>query len=170
MEHRWGERWKIELAVRVRPVEASAGLDQHRSVMGRLSDISLSGARVESSETVPLFAHVRIEPVWPASHVSCSAARRRRWVLEGHVVRTDARGFGLEWHEFGSPALRRLLSVGLRLTPGQALPAPARQDAPCSPLAAGASARVQRQEGPCSSATLRIARRNSTDASQRCVV
>ena len=105
MEHRWGQRKSLDLAVRVRLAEPAI-------IEGRMRNISLSGAYVEAPEAPATFARVRIEPVWAPTHVSCATARRRNLLsLKAHVVRRDARGFGIEWLEFAARTLQRLLTL-----------------------------------------------------------
>ena len=109
MEHRWGQRKSLDLAVRVR-------LGEPKVIEGHMRNVSLSGAYVEARELPPAFAQVSVEPLWAPPYVSCSTARRRnRLSLKAHVVRRDARGFALEWVDFAARTLQRLLRSSARL-------------------------------------------------------
>jgi hypothetical protein len=82
MEHRWGRRIRCHADVRI-----SAG---DLAGAGRLRDISLSGAFVETSLALPLFAPIAI--------AACRAAdtNPELWAC---VVRRDRDGVGVEWIE-----------------------------------------------------------------------
>jgi hypothetical protein len=82
MEHRFGQRFRCGTAVRLSAVDGVIG-------GGRLANVSLSGAYVETALDLPLFALVVI-----------AAERDERKVeMHGCVVRKDSSGVGVEWSE-----------------------------------------------------------------------
>lgn len=96
MEHRLGTRVTTFLPVRV--IHARALL-----AFGRMLDASLSGAYIETSAPLPLFA--RIDVVCGqgfSDRAECSG-------VAAYVTRAGAHGVGVEWLEFAPPAIRRLM-------------------------------------------------------------
>jgi hypothetical protein len=88
MEHRWGERVLVRAAVRLHCANWDAA--------GYIKDASLSGA----------FVHTRLQiPTWTHIELNLSGTR-----VAAFVVRVTAEGFGIEWCEFGPPAVRELLA------------------------------------------------------------
>lgn len=87
MEHRWGQRRSVDLAVSVTALPGAIG-------MGRLRDVSASGAFIATQLDLPLFSLVQIE--LPGGAASVGAA------CEGHayVVRKSPGGIGIEWSTF----------------------------------------------------------------------
>jgi hypothetical protein len=83
MEHRWGERVEVNRAVRLRRAPAVIG-------WGRLTNVSLTGAYVETSLPLPPLTYVEVEPL---GH---DGAGER---LGAYVVRGTSAGAGLEWCE-----------------------------------------------------------------------
>jgi hypothetical protein len=97
MEHRWGQRHAFDQMVLLR----AAGW----RVPARVKDISISGAYLRCAIPDPGVVRVRVD------------FRRHSHVAEliAYVVRRTADGIGVEWGEFGSQAVSRLLS---RVQPG----------------------------------------------------
>ena len=96
MEHRWGERVRVDFPVRV---------SAHRFSVreGRLTDLSVSGALVEAEFAARALCRVRVAfdlPLWP---------KHESPVVEAYVVRKNKYGMGLEWCEFAPDAVRELL-------------------------------------------------------------
>jgi hypothetical protein len=89
MEHRWGPRQATDVAVRfvARPGTMETG---------RVRNISMTGAYMETRVPLRRFSLVYLEPVTPTS----GAARR----IAASVVRQDALGVGLEWCELAAEA------------------------------------------------------------------
>ena len=86
MEHRWGSREATDVAVRFLVFPSQIGA-------GRVLNISVSGAFLETTLTLRRMSLVYLEPVvW-----SSSKGRAKRIV--GSVVRADSTGVGLEWCE-----------------------------------------------------------------------
>ena len=111
MEHRWGERLSVDIAVRVaiRPFAVRTG---------RITNLSLSGA------CIALPFHVR-----PLARVHVALANRFNHatpVISAYVCRKVKDGIGVEWCEFAPQAVLELLrsAKGRRLDPhrGDALP------------------------------------------------
>jgi hypothetical protein len=80
MEHRWGTRIPVNVPVRI----SSASL----SGTGRLRDLSVSGAYIETALALPASAWVQVQ-----------VARGTQPVmrLSGLVIRRDGHGIGIEW-------------------------------------------------------------------------
>jgi hypothetical protein len=96
-EHRWGERVRVNLPVDVLE-------NGHPAVGGYLNNLSLSGALLNSSQDLPLYAliDVRIECPSPAgAWESC--------VVRARVSRKPAHGVGIEWCEFAPAVVKDLL-------------------------------------------------------------
>ena len=96
MEHRWGERLRVDFPVRVMA---------HRFSVreGRLADLSVSGARVKADFEARVFSRVQIAidlPLWP---------KHQSPVVEAYVTRRYKHEFGIEWCEFAPRAVSKLL-------------------------------------------------------------
>lgn len=96
MEHRWGIRQPLEVDVNlyVRP---------GHPVTGRLLNASSSGGYVATNATVPIMTRVHITLGWG------SPQRGDRHRIAAYVVRSDARGIGLEWQEFAPAPVLALI-------------------------------------------------------------
>jgi PilZ domain len=132
MEHRWGERYRVNLTVTV--------LDtQGRAEIARIRDISASGAFIRCGA-----------PLQPGARITLHFRRTQSSpVLRAHVTRRGADGVGIEWLEYSpgaiAPLLKRAASYRLRAAQGTTVKRPPQQSpALNSPLAAhrrpGASA------------------------------
>jgi hypothetical protein len=95
MEHRWGQRFSVDIPAQLGCRPAAIGL-------GRVRNLSLSGAYVATALRPALFAHVEVV-ISDFDHGSQSRT------LSGFVVRHDAEGFGIEWSQFGSAQIAALL-------------------------------------------------------------
>jgi hypothetical protein len=95
LEHRWGERIRVNLPVRV----SAADLER---VQGCLKNLSLSGAFLKSDCELRLHAliEVRIELPPPVARAA---------VIEAHVSRKHSEGVGIEWCEFAPNIVKALL-------------------------------------------------------------
>ena len=102
MEHRWGHRREIN---RVVHVETRSGL----AARGHVTNVSISGAFINSPLPVRLFTHITVR--FTATHHH----KRHRMTVEGQVVRTDPSGFGIEWTEFAPEVVRALANRPLDL-------------------------------------------------------
>ncbi len=88
MEHRWGRRIACGAPARL---SAGAGI----TGTGQLRDVSLSGAFIETVLELPLFAQLTVSI--------------RETEVQASVVRSDARGVGVEWLETAQRAICPLL-------------------------------------------------------------
>jgi hypothetical protein len=92
MEHRWGQRHPFDQMVLLR----AAGW----RVPARVKDISISGACLRCAIPDPSVVRVRVD----------FRRHPRATELVAYVVRRTADGVGVEWGEFGSRAVSRLLA------------------------------------------------------------
>lgn len=102
MDHRWGHRITVDLAVQL--------LCHPRTIaVGRLMNVSVSGAYVRTGLVPALLAPVRI-----LGFLSESEGTRRE-AIEGYVVRREREGFGIEWFELAPAGICRFLIAGVGL-------------------------------------------------------
>lgn len=85
MEHRWGHRVPVDMDVQPICRPRTVGT-------GRLRNLSISGACVQSALALPALGMVRVVAAWPEKAVGRAGIR-------ACVVRTDPAGLGLEWSE-----------------------------------------------------------------------
>jgi hypothetical protein len=103
MEHRWGERFPLNISVRL-----NAGTTV---VLGlRMSNVSVSGGLVDTDVRLPVFSHVVVEFEVPGH----SGPLKQH--VPAYVVRHGRDGVGLEWQEFAPRAIVGLLETTLRTT------------------------------------------------------
>jgi hypothetical protein len=98
MERRWGHRRQINRFVRLRMRNGLQGF-------GRIRDVSISGAWIATGLPATLLSYVQ---------VGVTAIRKGRKTVarvEGLIVRLASHGFGIEWCEFGHPAVLAILLV-----------------------------------------------------------
>ena len=123
MDHRWGMRVAVDLSVQIFCRPRTVGI-------GRLANVSVSGAFVRSGFIPPLLARVRV----------MSAAEKPAGAfwdsVEGYVVRLQREGFGLEWVELAPVGICTLLVESVRGR-GRGVTAPqlicTRRDLPANP-------------------------------------
>jgi hypothetical protein len=96
MEHRWGNRHEISSPV---DLGTSGGI----VARGRICNVSISGAFVESPLPVGLFSDIRVR------FTTLLDGKRTTATVDGQVVRKNAIGFGIEWRELAPDALRPLV-------------------------------------------------------------
>jgi hypothetical protein len=127
MEHRWGERFPLNISIRL-----NAGTTV---ILGlRMSNASVSGGLLDTDVRLPVFSHVVVE-----FDVAGNSGPLKQHV-PAYVVRHGHDGIGLEWQEFAPRAIIGLLEATLRATtpPGKhtllALPPPT---PPIMPITAG---------------------------------
>jgi len=72
---------------------------------GRIINVSISGAFVETPLPAPLFSYVQVH------FTGMSHGKRTQMAVEAQVVRRDDSGFGVEWSEFAPEAIRALVMV-----------------------------------------------------------
>ncbi len=98
MEHRWGERIELDLPVRLNVRSRSVA-------QGRITNVSLSGALVATSERVRSQAYVDVEFNLTRSRTS------KLYHVPAYVVRRTESGIALEWREFAPRAIRALFAL-----------------------------------------------------------
>ena len=100
MEHRWGERLKVELPVRIWTAYGVVG-------SGRVLDLSVSGAFIATELPVALLSPLNVIFQRPRSQLSSPSA-----TYVAHVARKTARGIGIEWFDFASEDVIALTDRG----------------------------------------------------------
>ncbi len=112
MEHRWGQRQSTDVMVRFVNLPATIG-------MGRLLNISVTGAYMETPLRLRRLSLVYLEPAAPSS----SLRRFRR--IAASVVRLDETGVGLEWSDVdarSTPVFARFANLPAALIDDPCLP------------------------------------------------
>jgi hypothetical protein len=101
MEHRWGERFSVDLPVRIaaRPFAARAG---------RLVDLSLSGGGVQTGFELRVLSRVQIALVLPQGFAPATP------MISAYVARSYPGGIGVEWCEFAPRQVVELLRAAAR--------------------------------------------------------
>ena len=121
MEHRWGERIRVDFPVRLM-THAFSKRD------GRLIDLSVSGAYIQTD--VLIRPHSRLT----VTLLSSRWTRHEGTVVCAYVTRRYREGVGIEWCEFAPPSVGTLLhSVARRPYAFNRRPSP-RASIPPSPL------------------------------------
>ena len=104
MEHRWGERIRMDMPVRV-------SADEVPGILGRMRNLSLSGALLRIDANLRLNALIEVSVELPQqSHPSA--------ILLAHVSRKAKEDVGIEWCEFAPIVVKDLMrppSMGLPL-------------------------------------------------------
>jgi hypothetical protein len=96
MEHRWGIRQTLDVGVKL-----YVGSQPPR--LGRLLNASSSGAYVATNSPLPIMTRVRLALGWDRFQ------RADRHRIAAYVVRSDARGIGIEWQEFAALPMLALM-------------------------------------------------------------
>jgi hypothetical protein len=96
MDHRWGRRVQVDVPVRIAA---------HRFAVrdGRLIDLSVSGALIETDSDARMLTRVQVTLLLPAY------PRHEAPTLEAYVARKHGHGIGVEWCEFAPRAIREFL-------------------------------------------------------------
>lgn len=109
MEHRWGERFRLELPLRL--------YSNLRTVAeARTRDVSLSGAFLEVRTRIPILCHLIVE-LEEAAGIDGEG-----WRIPAYVVRVDEGRLGVEWCTFAPPPIRAALCAASPRQPIGALP------------------------------------------------
>jgi hypothetical protein len=98
MEHRWGERIGVDMAVRI---TAQPFAVRH----GRLVNLSVSGASIKTD--IDLRPLSKIQIVIELPHCARSEAPS----ISAYVTRGLRDNIGIEWCEFAPPEVSRLLQI-----------------------------------------------------------
>ena len=93
MEHRWGERLAVALAVRIRAPYGLVGT-------GFVTNFSVSGAFVATTLPVAPLSQVRV--TFPYGRYAARKMQQSSSTFVAQVVRQNASGFAVEWCEFGT--------------------------------------------------------------------
>jgi hypothetical protein len=100
--HRWGQRTAVDIPVLVAAHASPA-------IHGRLKNLSLSGALMETDHELRLHAYIEIS-------IKLPEMGRRAIRVMARVMRTAEGGVGVEWCEFAPSAVKDLLrSPSIRL-------------------------------------------------------
>ena len=106
MEHRCGSRYLVDVPVVVRSQSRAT------SVIGWLSDVSISGGLVHTVATPALLSSVKLEFL---------DGDEMGTPIHGHVARRTPQSVGIEWFEFAPELVRRLTDPTTRLAVARAL-------------------------------------------------
>ncbi len=96
MEHRWGQRFAVDIGVRL-------GSRPYAVRTGRLTDLSMSGASIKIGMDLRVLTRVQVALVLP------SRLSRATSVISAYVARRHRDGAGIEWCEFAPEAVCELL-------------------------------------------------------------
>ncbi|MEP6547836.1 MAG: PilZ domain-containing protein [Gammaproteobacteria bacterium] len=95
LEHRWGERFSLDLPVLV-AVNTVSGID------ARLKNLSLSGALLNADFALRIHTVIDVRlPVLPSALPTPS--------IKAYVIRKFNQEFGVEWRDFAPSAIKVLL-------------------------------------------------------------
>jgi hypothetical protein len=104
MEHRWGERIRVNI-----PVHVSAGPSAGSE--GCMKNLSLSGALMKSDCDLRLHSLIEV-------HIELPPPSPRIAIVRAQVSRKLKEGVGIEWCEFAPTVVKDLLrSPSVRLPP-----------------------------------------------------
>ena len=107
MEHRWGERLKVEFPVRIWTTGGIAG-------SGSVLDLSVSGAFVSTRVSLSTLSPVNV--FFQAIRRAGSRGPSDLTYL-AHVVRRTPDGFGIEWFDFATEDFVALTAGASRVAP-----------------------------------------------------
>jgi hypothetical protein len=96
MEHRWGERFAVDIMVRL-------GSRPYAVRTGRLIDLSMSGANIKIGMDLRVLSRVQVALVLPARFSQATP------VISAYVARRHRDGVGVEWCDFAPQAVVELL-------------------------------------------------------------
>jgi hypothetical protein len=104
IEHRWGHRVAVELEVRLLNGTQLIGT-------GRIVNASVSGAFIETSDPVPQFANLVLQPI------SADGDTDDTMRIPACVLRVDRGGVGVEWRDMACPAVISIVTHAARRAP-----------------------------------------------------
>jgi hypothetical protein len=93
MDHRWGQRVPADVAVVITR-------DGWMRGMGRISNVSLSGAMLKTALKMPVHATITVSPVGDT---------RQSEDIVACVVRTEPGSVAIEWRDMASPQIVALI-------------------------------------------------------------
>jgi hypothetical protein len=100
LEHRWGERVKVNIPVRVESNHSTG-------VNGRMRNLSLSGALMTSDSDLRINSLIEVSIALPPPST-------RTAVIKALVSRKFNEGVAIEWNEFAPNIIKELLRFALR--------------------------------------------------------
>ena len=98
MEHRWGERIKVDL-----PVQIAAPPLSLRSA--RIGNVSLSGACLQAEFELRALSRIEVLIIVPFKP-GADASR-----ITAYVTRSNTLGIGVEWCEYAPPVITELMQA-----------------------------------------------------------
>lgn len=101
MEHRWGRRVPLDIPVRL------IG-EPHAPVLGRMENVSVSGAFIQVADREPLSVRLEVEVILP------DRSRQKAERVTAYVTRRNGTGVGIEWRDLAPAAVRVLLTAPVR--------------------------------------------------------
>lgn len=99
MEHRWGKRIALKT-----PVRLITGAGEF--MLGQMTDVSISGAFLQTPRPLPLGARVEVEVILRHHHVGRNLER-----VAAHVTRRASDGAAIEWCDLAPRSVRVLLEA-----------------------------------------------------------
>jgi hypothetical protein len=120
MEHRWGQRFTVDLAVRIagRPYNVR---------MGRLVDLSVSGAFIKVPADLRVLSRVQVAITAPPQRLAHPTP-----MIAAFVARTSKDGVGVEWCEQAPQPVLELLRYVAAQRPERHRPATPERYIPAS--------------------------------------
>jgi hypothetical protein len=103
LEHRWGERVRVNIPVRVE-------VDHLTRANARMQNLSLSGALMTSDSDLRLNTLIEVSVALPPPSTRIA-------VIKALVSRKFDEGVGIEWYEFAPNIVKALLRFALRSPP-----------------------------------------------------
>jgi hypothetical protein len=98
MEHRWGERIKVDL-----PVEIAGKPEALRAA--RIDNLSLSGASIRADFELRPLSRVQVILSIPTT------PRGEPTSITAYVTRSNKNGIGVEWCEYAPPVVNELMQM-----------------------------------------------------------
>ena len=95
LEHRWGERFQLDLPVQL-AVNTVSGID------ARLKNLSLSGALIEADFSLRIHTAIEIKLPMPLSEQPATG-------VKAYVIRKFNDKVGIEWRDFAPHPIKELL-------------------------------------------------------------
>jgi PilZ domain len=96
MEHRWGQRFAVDIEVRV-------GSRPYAVRTGRLMDLSMSGASIKIGMDLRVLSRVQVALLMPGRFPHATP------VISAYVARRHRDGVAVEWCDFAPQAVVELL-------------------------------------------------------------
>jgi hypothetical protein len=99
VEHRWGRRIALKIPVQL-------AMEAGDLMLGQMTNISISGAFVQTPRAIPLGAQIEVEVIVRNHHIGRSLER-----VTAHVVRRTSDGVGIEWCDLAPRSVSVLLEA-----------------------------------------------------------